>query len=167
MGRVDIRVVNAVVLAAAYAALALALPGISYGPVQVRVADVLSPLPYIMGFESVVGLTLGTLIANVFSPYGIWDVTVGSLCTFTYALVDWALGRQVGYKNWMLPVIAVVNSVVVGFYIGYLLIGIIAGGGDPVHLFALLIAESLIPMSIGSLVLVPIVRKYYGARTAS
>ena len=164
MERVSVRVVNAVVLAAVYAALVLVLPGISYGPVQVRVADVLSPLPYIMGFESVVGLTLGTLIANVFSPYGIWDVVVGTLCTFTYTLVDWALGRRVGYKKWMLPVIAVVNSVVVGFYIGFLLIGVIAGGGDPVHLFMLLTAESLIPMNIGSLVLVPAIKKYYRAQ---
>jgi uncharacterized membrane protein len=161
ISRVSVRTVNAIVLAAVYASLVLLLPGISYGPVQVRVADILSPLPYIMGFESVIGLTVGTLIANIFSPYGFLDVVVGTLCTLTYTLVDWALGRRVGYKKWMLPVIAVVNSLVVGFYIGYLLIGVLAGGGDPVWLFALLTFESLIPMSIGSLVLVPVVRKYY------
>jgi uncharacterized membrane protein len=159
--KLSLRVVNAVVLAATYAILVLVLPGLSYGPIQVRIADVLSPLPYIMGFESVVGLTLGTLIANMFSPYGIWDVVVGTLCTFTYTLVNWALSRLVGFKRWMLPIIVVVDSIIVGLYIGVLLISIIAGGGDPIYLLVLLTAESLIPMSLGSLVLVPTIRKYY------
>jgi uncharacterized membrane protein len=158
--KISFKVLTAVVLAALYAALVIALPSISYGPIQVRVADILSPLPYVMGFESVIGLTLGTLIANAFSPYGIWDMTIGTLCTFTYTLIDWALGRKVGYRKWMLPVVAVVNSLIVGLYIGYILLGTVAGAGDPVELFVFLTAESLIPMAIGSLVVVPVVKRY-------
>lgn len=165
--KISVKTVNAIVLAAVYASLVLALPGLSYGPIQVRIADAVSTLPYIMGFESVVGLTVGTLIANMISPYGIWDVLVGTLCTFTYTLIDWVLGRRFGYKKWMLPVIAVVNSLVVGFYIGFLLIGIIASGGDPLELFILLTAQSLIPMSIGSLVLIPLVKRYLRAYTST
>ena len=158
--RVSFKILTAVVLAALYAALVIALPSISYGPIQVRVADILSPLPYVMGFESVIGLTLGTLIANASSPYVVWDMTIGTLCTFTYTLIDWALGRTVGYRKWMLPVVAVINSLVVGLYIGYILIGTIAGAGNPVKFFAILTAESLIPMGIGSLVVVPVVKRY-------
>jgi hypothetical protein len=60
----------------------------------------------------------------------------------------------------MLPVITVVNSLIVGLYIGYLLLGTIAFAGEPTTMFALITVESLIPMGIGSLVLVPIVRRY-------
>ncbi|MCC6034104.1 MAG: QueT transporter family protein [Desulfurococcaceae archaeon] len=158
---ISMRSINAIILAAVYAILVLVLPGLSYGPLQVRIADVLSPLPYVMGFESVIGLTLGTLIANVFSPYGIWDMIIGTLCTFTYALIDWFLGKLIGYKKWMLIVIATVNSIIVGFYIGVLLLGIIGGGGNLTYLFILLTSESFISMSIGSLILVPTIRKYY------
>jgi len=161
MGFISVRIINAIILAAIYAVLVLILPGFSYGPLQVRIADILSPLPYIMGFESVIGLTLGTLIANMFSPYGIWDIIIGTLCTFTYALVDWVFSKLIGYKKWMLPVIAAVNSILVGFYIGALLLSVIGGSGDPLYLFILLTAESLIPMSLGSLILVPTIRKYY------
>lgn len=160
IGGLSRRMVTAVVLAATYAGLVLVLPGVSYGPFQVRIADVLSPLPYVMGLESVVGLTLGTLVANVFSPYGIWDMAVGTLCTFTYTLVDWVIGRLVGYRRLGLVLVAVINSVVVGLYIGALLIGVMAGGGDPLMLFLVLTAESLVPMSIGSFVLVPAIRRY-------
>jgi uncharacterized membrane protein len=73
--------IKAISIAGLYAALVMALPGISYGPLQIRIADILSPLPYIMGFESVVGLTLGTLIANILSPYGIWDMAIGLYAT--------------------------------------------------------------------------------------
>jgi len=158
--KLSLRVVTALVLAVTYAVLVLLLPGISYGPIQVRVADILSPLPYVMGLESVLGLTLGTLIANVLSPYGVWDIAIGTLCTFTYTLIDWVLGRVLGYRRWALAVIAIVNSVTVGLYIGALLIGVIAEGGDPAYLFILLTGESLIPMSIGSFLLVPTVRRY-------
>jgi uncharacterized membrane protein len=158
--KLSLRVVTALVLAVTYAVLVLLLPGISYGPIQVRVADILSPLPYVMGLESVLGLTLGTLIANVLSPYGVWDIAIGTLCTFTYTLIDWVLGRVLGYRRWTLAVVAIVNSVTVGLYIGALLIGVIAEGGDPAYLFILLTGESLIPMSIGSFLLVPTVRRY-------
>ena len=155
-----LKTVRALVLAATYASLVVSMPAVSYGPVQLRVADILSPLPYVVGFEGVIGLTLGTLIANIFSPYGVWDIAVGTLCNLTYALVDWALGRKVGYRKWMLPIIAVVNSLVVGLYIGYVLLGVVAGAGDPKWLFILLTGESLIPMSVGSFLLVPVVRRY-------
>ncbi|MCC6056707.1 MAG: QueT transporter family protein [Desulfurococcaceae archaeon] len=158
--KLSLRVVTALVLAVTYAVLVLLLPGISYGPIQVRVADILSPLPYVMGLESVLGLTLGTLISNVLSPYGVWDIAIGTLCTFTYTLIDWVLGRVLGYRRWTLAVVAIVNSVTVGLYIGALLIGVIAEGGDPAYLFILLTGESLIPMSIGSFLLVPTVRRY-------
>jgi uncharacterized membrane protein len=158
--RVAMRSITAIVLAATYAALVLVLPSISYAAIQIRIADILSPLSYIMGFESVLGLALGTLIANAYSPFWPWDIAIGTLCTFTYALIDWVLGRVFGYRRWMLAIITVVNSVIVGLYIGALMLGFIVKNGDPLELFLLLTGESLIPMGIGSFILIPTVKRY-------
>jgi uncharacterized membrane protein len=154
------KIIKALVLAAIYASLVLVLPSISYGPIQMRISIALTPLPYVMGIEGVIGITLGNTIANILSPYGIWDVVMGFLVALTYTTIDYALGRVFGYRKWMLPVVALVNAVVIGLYIGYILLGIIAGVGDPTMLFWLLTVENLIPAMVGALVLVPIVKRY-------
>lgn len=160
----SLRALRVAVLGASYAALTLMLHPISYGPLQIRVADVLSPLPYVMGFDGVAGVTLGTLVANLFSPYGVWDIVVGTLCTLTYSLINWWLGRTFGYRRALLPLVAVLDSVVVGLFIGVLLLGLMAEAGDPVYLFLLLTGESLVPMSVGALVVVPLVRRRLALR---
>jgi hypothetical protein len=48
-----------------------------------------------------------------------------------------------GIRRWALAVVAIVNSVTVGLYIGALLIGVIAEGGDPAYLFILLTEKAL------------------------
>ena len=159
--KVSIKALTAIVLAAAYAALVYEFQQISFSVFQIRIADILSPLPYVMGFEAVVGLTIGTFIGNTISPYGVWDMAIGTLCTFTYTLIDWLIGKKFGYRKILLPVIAVINSVVVGLYIGVILISYIFKGGNPLELFATLTGTSMIPMGIGALVLVPTVRRFY------
>lgn len=149
-------------LAATYFVLTVALHPISYGPLQVRMSNVLSPLSYILGLPGVAGLTLGTFLANLFSPYGFWDVVIGTACTFTYCVINYSLFRLFGYRKALLPAIALIDSIVVGVYIGVLLLGAIARAGDPLKLAVLLTVESLIPMGVGALVLVPIVARALG-----
>lgn len=80
------------IVAALYMAITLT-PGIniiSYGPVQFRIAEALTVLPFIYP-GAVFGLFIGCLLANLFGPVGIQDVIFGSLCTliaawFTYLL---------------------------------------------------------------------------------
>lgn len=72
------------VIAALYALLTMFLPLLSYGPLQFRAAESLTLLP-ILFIEAVPGLTLGCLIANIFSPYGWYDMVFGTLATLIAA----------------------------------------------------------------------------------
>ena len=63
-------------VAALYAALTLGLAPVSYGAVQVRVSEFMTLLAfYDKGL--IPGLTLGCLISNVGSPFGITDMLIG------------------------------------------------------------------------------------------
>ena len=75
-------------MAAAYAVLSLlgAVFGITYGPIQVRFSEALCLLPFLFP-ETAWGLGVGCLIANLFSPYGVLDIVVGSLATLIAALI--------------------------------------------------------------------------------
>ena len=101
----------AAMVAAAYAVLSLlgAVFGITYGPIQVRFSEALCLLPFLFP-ETAWGLGVGCLIANLFSPYGVLDIVVGSLATLIAALIT-SRCRNV----WLaaLPPV-VVNMVLVG-----------------------------------------------------
>ena len=62
------------VYAALYAALVVVLGGISYGPIQVRVADSMVAAVPLLGIAGVLGHTLGVFIGNIFSSAGPIDL---------------------------------------------------------------------------------------------
>ena len=66
------------VVAGLYAALTLALGFISYGPIQFRIAEVMTLLP-LFGKEYILSLTIGCFLANVIGPYGLPDIILGTL----------------------------------------------------------------------------------------
>lgn len=107
---------NALV-AAIYAALTIALGFMSYGGVQFRVAEALCVLPFFFP-NTVWGIFLGCVIANLLSPVGILDVIFGSLASLGCCVAVAALGRG-GKRSWGRSVAAcampiVFNGVVVG-----------------------------------------------------
>ncbi|MEM0027040.1 MAG: QueT transporter family protein [Ignisphaera sp.] len=159
--KISLKLITAIVIAATYSSLVIVLQFISFGPIQIRVADMLSPITYVTGFEGVLGLTLGTLIGNFVSPYGILDMVIGTLCTFVFSSINWLLGRVFGYRKWLLPVVALVDALVVGIFIGVILLGVVYNAGEPIYLFALLTGENLVATMPGALLLVPLIRKYY------
>ena len=81
------------VFAALYAILVLALAGISFQIVQVRIADALIPLSIVFGWPAILGVTIGCAVANIASPMPsiITDVTMGSLTNFIAAVVAWRI----------------------------------------------------------------------------
>jgi uncharacterized membrane protein len=83
------------IFTAVYAVLVLALAGISFQLIQVRVADALIPLSMVFGWPAVVGVTLGSVVANVVSPMPsiLADVTFGSLANLVASVLAWKLGR--------------------------------------------------------------------------
>ena len=83
------------VFAALYAALVLALAGISFQLVQVRVADALIPLSMLLGWPVIIGVTVGVVVANVVSPMPsvIVDVSLGSAANLIASLLAWKIGK--------------------------------------------------------------------------
>ena len=68
------------VIAATYAALTIAIAPLSYGAIQFRFSEVLVLLCFFNKKHSI-GLTLGCLLANCFSPTASLDVLFGTAAT--------------------------------------------------------------------------------------
>jgi uncharacterized membrane protein len=144
IGSKDLAILS--IYAALYAALVIFLPGLSYGPVQVRIADALIALIPLLGLAGVLGHTLGVFIANLFSPLGPIDL-LNTIPSFVMAFVVYYLfkrtkndftviGTCIAYSavlgitvGWMLhyvlgfPLIATMLYVAVGNIIASVLIG--------------------------------------------
>ena len=71
---------NAIV-AAIYVVLTISTSAFSFGMIQVRIAEALMLLCFFRR-DYIWGLTLGCLIANLFSPMLPWDLIIGTAATF-------------------------------------------------------------------------------------
>lgn len=84
-------------MTAIYSALTVFLGSLGYSWIQVRISEALTPLPFLIGVPGVIGLTLGCVVANFFSPVGLPDIIFGPICTFIAAVFSWKLhfGRKI------------------------------------------------------------------------
>ena len=87
-----LRIAAAVIVAAAYAALTVLLAPISYGPVQFRVSEALTVLPFFMPC-TVWGLWIGCILANLYTGT-VADILFGSLATLLAALCTAWFGKR-------------------------------------------------------------------------
>ncbi|QIK69032.1 QueT transporter family protein [Erysipelothrix sp. HDW6C] len=96
-------------LAAVYVAVSLALQPLSFGPIQVRLAEC-TLLLLLVNKKHMVGIILGCFITNLFSPLGMADVVFGTLAT---AITCYAM---VVTKNDVLKLLwpAIINGLIVG-----------------------------------------------------
>lgn len=67
-------------VAGLYAALTWALPALAFGPIQFRLAEVMTLLAF-YNKKFIPGLTIGCAIANILSPFGIYDILFGTLAS--------------------------------------------------------------------------------------
>lgn len=104
----------AAVVAAAYAALTLALPGPSYGFAQLRVAEAFTVLPFLFP-ATAPGLLIGCLVANLLSPYGMVDIVCGTFATGLAAFLTMKMPNR--FLAPLPPVIC--NGVIVGGMIAW------------------------------------------------
>ncbi len=81
-------------IGALYFVLTVILYPLSYGGVQVRVSEALSVLPLFYGFDAVIGLTVGCLIANVFGTNGLIDVILGTFATLIASLLTYYISKK-------------------------------------------------------------------------
>lgn len=76
------------IIAAIYVAITFAFAPISYGQVQIRLAEALTLLPMLFP-EAIFGLFIGCLLANLLGPWGAADIIFGSLITLVAAFVTY------------------------------------------------------------------------------
>lgn len=87
-------VVYAALIAALYAVFTVALAPLSYGPLQFRISEVLKGL-VIWQPVAIPGIVLGTIVANLTSPYvGAWELVWMPLTDGLGGLLAWWIGRR-------------------------------------------------------------------------
>jgi uncharacterized membrane protein len=144
--RRSLLIATAAIYAAMYVALALLFNPISYGAINLRVANVLIGLVPIIGWPAVLGQTLGVFIANqpaLGDPLGPIDL-INVIPSFLFSLLLWklrdksvflgltlysvALGITVSYAlnyAFKLPLAVEIPQVTVGVFIATAILGYI------------------------------------------
>jgi len=105
--------------AALYAALVIVLPGLSYGPIQVRIADSLVAVVPLLGLAGVLGHTLGVFVANLFSPAGPIDL-LNTVPSFVMALIVYYVYKRTD-NDFTIIATCIAYSVVLGTTVGWML----------------------------------------------
>ena len=146
--------IRTAVIAAGYAAVTILIAPIAYGPIQFRISDVLMPIPYIpyFGLSGVIGITIGTLIANVISPYGFWDIILGTLANLISGIGSY-YARRIPNKLIGRIIAVLIPVFVVTFLIGYILLTIIVGLPLLISVGGVFVGE-LVTAGIGGYILI-------------
>jgi uncharacterized membrane protein len=105
--------------AALYAALVIVLGGISFGPVNVRIADAMVGAVPLLGIPGVLGHTLGVFVGNLYSPLGPIDL-LNTIPSFAMSFVVYYMYRQTK-NDYAVIVGCAAYSVVLGITVGWML----------------------------------------------
>lgn len=112
--------VQGAVIAALYTVLTLlaVMANLAYGPVQFRFSEALTILP-VFTPAAIPGLTLGCLISNMWSGYGMADMIFGTAATLLAAVAT-RMVRNIRFRN--IPYLAplppvLLNGLIVGLEI--------------------------------------------------
>ena len=118
-----LNLVHGAMIAAIYAAATYlsATLGIAYNAIQFRLSEALTILS-VFTPAAIPGLTVGCIIGNLSSPFGIWDIVFGSLATLLSAVCARKL-RNITIKG--LPLLSILmpvifNALIVGAEITFL-----------------------------------------------
>lgn len=114
--RKTLYITQAGVIAAIYVALTFALKPISFGEIQLRVAEMLVILP-VFTPAAVPGLFIGCLLGNLLGGAMLPDVIFGSLATLLGATLTYILRNRSLFVASIPPII--VNALVVPFILRY------------------------------------------------
>ena len=124
----------AAMIAALYLLLFLPLKPIGFGPIQFRLAEILTLLPALTP-AAIPGVFLGCVLANIVGPAGHWvDIVFGSLATLIAAILTRILANRTkvseqysGYTSkelaqkkalYLLPLpTIIINALIVGTYL--------------------------------------------------
>lgn len=110
------QIVFAGVLAALYAALTIILSFMSFGPIQFRIAEALTVLPYFSPF-AIAGLSVGCFVSGLIaSPYMWADILFGTFATLLGAVCTYLLSKKQNKVTFFLAPLPTVlaNTFIIG-----------------------------------------------------
>lgn len=110
------RIVRGAAIAGLYVALVYIFQPISFGQIQLRIAEALTVLP-ILYVEAVPALFVGCLLANLLGPVGPWDIIGGSLVTLLAAIGTYRFRNSI--LAYLSPVI--LNGLLVSLYLAWII----------------------------------------------
>lgn len=111
-------ITRAAIIGALYFALTIAIPALSFGPIQFRLSEVLV-LTAVIFPEAIPGLTIGCVLSNFFfSPYGIYDMVFGGIATLLGAIGTYLLRKKIPlaaippiiFNAFLVPIIWVIDG---------------------------------------------------------
>ena len=107
---------HAAMIAAIYVVMTLVFQAISFGEIQVRIAEALTILPAFTP-AAIPGLFIGCIIGNIFGGSILPDIIFGSLATLIGACFTYLLRKQNKYLAPLPPILS--NTVIVPFVLRY------------------------------------------------
>lgn len=108
-------ITQAAIIAALYTVLVLIFSFSSFGPVQFRIAEALTILPYFTP-AAIPGVTIGCFLSAVITGADALDMIFGSLATLIAAVLSYQLRN----KKYMVPIPPIIaNAIVVPFVLRY------------------------------------------------
>ncbi|MCW4023853.1 MAG: QueT transporter family protein [Candidatus Bathyarchaeota archaeon] len=105
--------------AALYAALVVVLGDLSFGLVNIRIADAMLAVVPLVGFAGVLGHTLGVFIGNVFSTVGLVDL-LNTIPSFVMAFVVYYVYKRTR-NDYSVLATCIAYSLVLGTTVGWML----------------------------------------------
>ncbi len=84
---------EAAVIAAIYTVLVVAFQPISFGPIQFRIAEALTILPFFSP-AAIPGVTIGCFLSALFTGADVLDMIFGSMATLIAAFLSYKLRRH-------------------------------------------------------------------------
>jgi uncharacterized membrane protein len=105
--------------AALYAVLVVEVPGLSYGPLNLRIADAMIGAVPLLGLAGVLGHTLGVFVGNMPSPFGVIDL-LNTIPSFVMAFVVYYVYKRTKNDYAVLGTFAA-YSAVLGVTVGWML----------------------------------------------
>ncbi len=113
-------VINAM-LAALYIVLTLASAPIAYGGVQFRISEILILLAF-FNSDYILGIAVGTFIANYIGPFGLPDAVFGTLVSIVAMLLIARTAKVFGKKPLSLFIASLFPVILNGLYVAIIII---------------------------------------------
>ena len=105
------------IVAALYATITITLSSISYGPIQFRLAEIMTLLP-LLNKKYILGLTVCCFLANVLGTYGVVDTIFGTIATFISVYLVYLTGKLMKDKKSKVLISSlwptIVNAIIIG-----------------------------------------------------